>query len=54
MQMPQVNHHAEGARVAGKTSRSATGSTKNLDLVWGWFYKDVTPTALFKCANPAK
>jgi len=29
-------------------------STKNLDLVWVWFYKDVAPMALFKGANPAK
>jgi hypothetical protein len=27
---------------------------KELDLVWVWFYKDVSPTALFKGANPSK
>ncbi|HZF02505.1 MAG TPA: hypothetical protein VE344_11505 [Methylomirabilota bacterium] len=27
---------------------------KELDSVWVWFYKDVAPTALFKCANLAK
>jgi len=52
--MKRTEYAAPLVAVCKWKPRWPCASTKNLDLVWVWFYKDVALTALFKGANPAK